>query len=152
VATVVGDITGFIVENWVQWQDWILARLQQAAGLPAVDPEDVEPEFDFKSKEMLQINWWLDNREMMRNLRFRPFEWFDDMLRTRTKCKVHIPAELSKLQTVGAFMAACSKNEKGKGKDKTRGRQVDRQQSKQWPGHQWHGHQWHEQGWQTHWK
>lgn len=101
---------------------------------------------------MLQINWWLDNREVMRNLRFRPFEWFDDMLRTRTKCKVHIPAELSKLQTVGAFMAACSKNEKGKGKDKTRGRQVDRQQSKQWPGHQWHGHQWHEQGWQTHWK
>ena len=95
--------------NWVQWQDWILARLQQAAGLPAVDPEDLEPEFDFKSKEMLQINWWLDDREVMRYLRFRPFVWFDDMRLTRARCKVHIPQALCQLQTLQDFWAARAK-------------------------------------------
>ena len=33
VSVAIDDITTFIPENWIQWQDWILAKLQQAAGL-----------------------------------------------------------------------------------------------------------------------
>ena len=116
VSVVIDDITTFILENWLQWQDWILAKLQQSAGLEAFEPENVELEFDFKSKEMLQ-NWRLDGREMERNVGFRLFVWFEDTLHTRAGRKVHIPQALSKLQTLPDFLAArATKNEKGRAK------------------------------------
>ena len=47
VSGLIDDITTFIMENWLQWQDWILAELQQFAGLDRIEPENVELEFDF---------------------------------------------------------------------------------------------------------
>ena len=162
VSYAINDITRFILENWVQWQDWILARLQQAAGIH--EPEDVEPEFDFESKQTLQVNWCLDDRAVKHNLLFRSFCWFQDMLHTRTRLKVHIPEELSKLQTLGDFLAVRGKtHEKGKGQYGQKREWQDNHQQwheyqwheNQWPAHQWHehqwpGHQWYEHQWPGH--
>ena len=56
------EITTFILENWLQWQDCILAKLQQNSGLEGIEPENVMLNLNLNSKAKnccRSIGFWM---------------------------------------------------------------------------------------------
>lgn len=85
-AGLIDEISRFILENWPQQQDWILAKLQEDAGIQGIEAEEHEIEFEFTSKQMLQINWLFEDAygqcSAAKQCKYGSWCWFEDLKKT----------------------------------------------------------------------
>ena len=154
VATgLIDDITTFIMENWLQWQDWILARAATVCW-----------PWSQLSLRMLNLNLTSKVKKRCRSIGYLDDRgcgciiWDSDSLfglmtccapelsaPSAHSCKRYWSFRLCQI----SWLPVLSKMRRGRARTK-RGRpwQVHHQQSNQhghWHGHQWHRHQWHGQ-------